>query len=96
MKEKFILDTSIIIDGKVPNLIRKEKPGEVIVPQVVLGELEAQASKGREEGFQGLDELKKVRKICEKQEIKLSFRGERPSIEDIRLAGSGRLDALIR
>ncbi len=96
MKETFVVDTSIIIDGKVPELIKKEKPEKVIVPHVVLDELQAQASKGREEGFLGLDELKKIRRICEKKGIKLSFRGERPSIEDIRLAGSGRLDALIR
>lgn len=96
MKERFVVDTSIIIDGKVPELIKREKPEEVIVPYVVLDELQAQASKGREEGFLGLDELKKIRRVCEEQRIKLSFMGERPSIEDIRLAGSGRLDALIR
>lgn len=96
MTERFVVDTSIIIDGKVPELIKKEKPEEVIVPHVVLDELQAQASKGREEGFLGLDELKKIRRFCEQQGSKLSFRGERPSIEDIRLAGSGRLDALIR
>jgi len=96
MKERFVVDTSIIIDGKVPEIIKEEKAEEVIVPHVVLDELQAQASKGREEGFLGLDELKKIRKVCEEQEIKLSFMGERPSIEDIRLARSGRLDALIR
>jgi ATPase len=96
MKKRFVLDTSIIIDGKIPDLLNKERPQEILVPYVVLDELQAQASKGRDEGFVGLDELKIIRKICEKQGIKLSFVGERPDIEDIKLAGSGRLDALIR
>lgn len=96
MKRKFVLDTSIIIDGKVPNLTRKEKPDEIIVPYVVLDELQAQASKGREEGYVGLEELKEIRKVCRELEIEVNFLGERPNLEDIRLAGSGRLDALIR
>lgn len=41
MKERFVMDTSIIIDGKVPELIEREKPEEVIVPYVVLDELQA-------------------------------------------------------
>jgi ATPase len=96
MKEKFVLDTSIIIDAKMPELIEEGNIMEIVVPCVVLDELQAQASKGREEGFLGLEELKKIRKVCEEKGLKLTFMGERPSIEDIRLARSGRLDALIR
>jgi ATPase len=94
--EKYVVDTSIIIDGTMVELMEKETVKEVIVPYVVLDELQSQASRGREEGFKGLDELKKIRAICEKQEIQLRFVGDRPSGEDIRLAAGGRLDALIR
>jgi len=96
MKEKFVFDTSIIIDRKVPDIIESEKPERVIVPYVVLDELQSQASKGRDEGFVGLEQLKVVRKVCEEQKVELNFEGERPSLSDIKLAGSGRLDALIR
>ncbi|NIM46114.1 MAG: PIN domain-containing protein, partial [Nitrososphaeria archaeon] len=96
MAKTLVVDTSIIIDGKVPGIIEGRKPFEIIVPYVVLDELQAQASKGRDEGFLGLDELKKIRSTCEENEVKVTFTGERPSLEDIRLAGSGRLDALIR
>lgn len=98
MTKRIIPDTSFIIDGKLTELIEKGKLREVeiVIPLAALDELQAQASKGREPGFIGLDELKKVRKLAEKQNIKLRFTGGRPSIEDIRLARSGRIDALIR
>ncbi|MEM5808523.1 MAG: ATPase, T2SS/T4P/T4SS family, partial [Candidatus Aenigmatarchaeota archaeon] len=97
-KLKAVLDTSIIIDAKISQMIEKEelKDVEVIIPYAALDELQAQASKGREPGFIGLDELKRLREICEKRGIKLKFAGERPSLEDIKLAKAGRMDALIR
>jgi ATPase len=91
-----VLDTSIIIDGKVPDLIKERKIKEIIIPYAVLDELQAQASKGREEGFIGLDEVKKIREVCEELGVKLRFTGERPSLDDIKLAKAGRIDALIR
>jgi ATPase len=98
MVEKIVLDSSIIIDRKVSKLVRDEKikDVEIIVPIAVLDELQAQASKGREPGFIGLDELRELREICEKKKIKIRFVGERPSLEDIKLAKAGRIDAIIR
>ncbi|MEM7821348.1 MAG: PINc/VapC family ATPase [Candidatus Aenigmatarchaeota archaeon] len=97
-KLKIVPDTSIIIDGKISELLESErlKEVEIVIPIAVLDELQAQASKGREPGFIGLDELKKIRKICEKKGIKIRFSGERPGIDEIKLAHAGRLDALIR
>ncbi len=97
-KKKIILDTSIIIDGKISQMIEKEelKNVEIIVPYAVLDELQAQASRAREHGFTGLAELKKLRELCSKKGMKLRFTGDRPSIDDIKLAKSGRMDALIR
>jgi ATPase len=98
MALKVVLDSSIIIDRKISELLEEEKlkDVEIIVPIAVLDELQAQASKGREPGFIGLDEIKKIREICEKKNFKIKFAGERPSFEDIKLARSGRIDALIR
>ena len=97
MTQKLIPDTSIIIDGNVPTVIEKGEftDVELIIPHAVLDELQAQASKGREPGFVGLSEIKKLRVFCESKGIKLTFMGERPGFNDIRLARSGRLDALI-
>ncbi|MEM1588784.1 MAG: PINc/VapC family ATPase [Candidatus Bathyarchaeia archaeon] len=95
---KIVPDTSIIIDGKISKLLEEGELNnvEIIIPVAVLDELQAQASKGKETGFIGLNELKKIREICEKKNILIRFSGERPSLEDIKLARSGRLDALIR
>ena len=97
MTRKLIPDTSIIIDGNVPVVIEKEgyTDVEVVIPYAVLDELQAQASKHREPGFVGLEEIKKLRVFCEGKGIKLTFLGERPGFDDIKLARSGRLDALI-
>jgi ATPase len=98
MKEKkFCTDTSSIINGRITQMIKSKKldNSELIVPELVLGELQAQASKGRETGYIGLDEIKKIRKIAKKHKVKLEFLGERQSYEDILLAKSGRIDALI-
>jgi len=96
-KKKICIDTSVAINGKVTELIKSKKldDSEIIIPEVVLGELQAQASKGREVGYIGLEEIKNIRKLAKKHEIKLKFLGERQSYEDIMLAKSGRMDALI-
>jgi len=97
MTSKLVPDTSIIIDGNVPSVIEKGEftDVEVIIPNAVLDELQAQASKRRETGFVGLEEIKKLRTFCESKGIKMIFLGTRPGLDDIRLARSGRLDALI-
>jgi len=98
MTSRIITDSSIIIDGKISELIEKGKLKdiELVIPMAVLDELQAQASKGKEPGFVGLNELKKLRAVCENKKIKIRFTGAKPSLDDIKLAHSGRLDALIR
>lgn len=94
---KFVPDTSTIIEGRVTELIeKKELKGELIIPEFVISELENQANRGKETGFVGLDELKKLRELAPKHGIKLSALGRKPTAEEIKLAGTGRIDALIR
>jgi ATPase len=94
---KIVPDTSAIIHGVLLEELKKiKKKVEVIIPLAALDELQAQASKGREIGFIGLEQLNEVRKVCDKKKIKIRFEGERPSLEDIKLAHSGRIDAMIR
>jgi ATPase len=94
--ELIVPDTSILISRKLTQLIDK---GElkidkirILVPEFVLDELQAQAGKGKEIGFLGLEEIKELRK----RGLKLEFVGRKPTLEEIRLAKSGRIDALIR
>ncbi len=94
--QRLVPDTSAIIDGLLPSIIEeKGSVTEVIVPYAVLDELQAQASKGRDIGHIGLAELKKLRVICESKSVKLTFIGSRPDLDQIKLARSGRLDAII-
>jgi len=93
-----VLDTSIIIDGKISKMIEsgEVRDCEVIIPLASLDELQAQASMNREPGFVGLAEIKKIRELCNGKGVTIRFVGERPSMDDIRLARHGRIDALIK
>ena len=95
--KRICVDTSVIIHGKITELINSKKltKSEILIPQLVMGELQAQAAKGREIGYIGLEEIKKIRQLAKKHKIKINFVGERQSYEDIILAKSGRIDALI-
>ncbi|MFH1229080.1 MAG: PINc/VapC family ATPase [Candidatus Aenigmatarchaeota archaeon] len=96
--KKICVDTSALIHGKITELIEAGKldNSEIIIPELVMGEMQGQTSKGKEVGFIGLEEVKKIRGLIEKHKIKLSLIGERPKYEDILLAKSGRLDAMIQ
>ncbi len=96
---RYVLDTSIIIDGKATAMVEAgeiSSGSTIIVPTAALDELQAQASRNREEGFIGLNELTKLRALSEQNKINFNFTGPRPTIEDIQLARSGRIDAMIR
>ena len=96
--EKIVVDTSIIIDGEITKLVEAGtlKDCEIIIPVAVLDELQAQASQSKDYGFVGLEEIKKIRDLAPKNNITLRFEGERPSMEDIKLARHGRIDAIIK
>jgi ATPase len=98
MNDKFVLDTSVIIDGRVKDIIQDkiEPNSEIIIPIAVLDELQAQASRNKTHGIEGLLEIKKIRDFCEARKTKLVFSGTRPTIEEIRLAKHGRIDAIIK
>ena len=96
--EKIVVDTSIIIDGEITKLIESDnlKDCEIIIPVAVLDELQAQASQNKDYGFVGLEEIRKIRELAATKDIILRFEGERPSMDDIKLARHGRIDAIIK
>ncbi|MFB6203860.1 MAG: PINc/VapC family ATPase [Candidatus Nanohaloarchaea archaeon] len=94
---RIVPDTSIIIDGKLSDLAEEgEIDGEVIISELVIDELENQANTGRETGYQGIDEVEKLRKLSGEKGFEVSFTGRRPSTEEIEMAENGRIDAMIR
>jgi ATPase len=97
--KRYVLDTSIIIDGEITKMIdggQIDTGSEIIIPLAVLDELQSQASSNKEYGFVGLNEIKKIRGQSSMKDISLRFLGERPNIDDIRLAKRGRIDAIIK
>jgi ATPase len=97
--KRYVLDTSIIIDGEITKMIdggQIDTGSEIIIPLAVLDELQSQASSNKEYGFVGLNEIKKIREQSSMKDISLRFLGDRPNIDDIRLAKRGRIDAIIK
>ena len=100
MTEEFCIvpDTSVIIDGRITAKLKagEFKSARVIVAEALISELEAQANRGKEMGFKGLEELKELSDMAKRGEITLEFTGKRPSLEQIKLASGGEIDAMIR
>lgn len=96
---KLVPDTSVVIDGRITSMIKESgeyKGATIIVPEAVIAELEAQANQGREIGFSGLTELQELSKLAEEEIIVLKYEGVRPSLDQVKLASGGEIDALIR
>ncbi len=97
-KKTIVPDTSVLINRKLSELIKNKeiKGSRIIIPRFVIDELQAQASRGKDVGFRGLEEIKSLRESAKKKDISVSLDGRRPSLEEINLAKKGRIDALIR
>lgn len=95
---KIVIDTSIIINGQIIKEVETSslENVEIIIPMAVLDELQSQAAQKKEQGFIGLEEIKKLQNISSKHGISIKFEGKRPSVDDVRLAKRGRIDAIIQ
>ncbi|HIJ97720.1 TPA: Flp pilus assembly complex ATPase component TadA [archaeon] len=97
LNRKTVPDTSVLVSGKVSKLIESgELNGEIVILEAVLSEMENQANKGRATGFEGLDELAKLKELEKAGKIKITFYGNIPTPEEIKAAQFGAIDALIR
>jgi ATPase len=96
MQETYIPDTSVIVDGRFCEFLKEKTPAEVIVPESLISEIEHQANEGKSIGFTGLEELKRLREMCDEGRISLTFTGKRPAEWQIKRAKSGEIDELIR
>ncbi|MEG3225345.1 MAG: ATPase [Methanobacteriales archaeon Met13] len=95
---KIVPDTSVVVDGRITRKVQDDeyKGCEVIIPEAVVSELENQANKGRESGFNGLEELKNLQKLHSDGRIHVRYVGRRPTLDEISLARGGEIDAMIR
>ncbi|WP_136688294.1 PINc/VapC family ATPase [Halorhabdus amylolytica] len=91
-------DTSVIIDGRVSERVVEGEFADatVSVPEAVVGELEAQANEGRQTGWDGLGELKRLADLADEGRIDVEYVGRRPEASEKHAAQEGDVDALIR
>ncbi|WP_406656120.1 PINc/VapC family ATPase [Methanolobus sp. ZRKC2] len=96
--QKIVPDTSSVIDSIISEGVDRGdfKDARIIVPEAVVAELEAQANRGLEIGFEGLEELQRLQDLANKGKIKISFHGTRPNLDQVKLARGGEIDSLIR
>lgn len=91
-------DTSVIIEGVTSKLLHEGtlNPSKIIVHNAVLDELEHQANAGYETGYLGLDEIKRLRELCNERGIPLEFKGPQPGQFEIDHAKDGAIDDMVR
>jgi ATPase len=94
---EIVLDTSVIINGLLKAQIESGnvRNSEIIIPQAVIDELQSQASQKKEQGFLGLQEIKEIQNLSKNFGLEISIQGNHPSLDEIRLAGKGKIDSLI-
>ena len=94
---KIVPDTSIIIDQMLAKLIEDNfENAEVLIPEAVQSEIENHANKRKDIGYNGIDELKKLRSLADEGVIELKYVGRRPQLDEVSLARGGEIDAMIR
>jgi ATPase len=105
---EIVPDTSVVIDGRVSEQVEADADpasdavgegfagGTIVVPEAVVGELEAQANDGRQTGWEGLEELQRLVALDEDGTVDVEYVGRRPDAIEKRDAGEGEIDALIR
>jgi len=83
---KLVPDTSAVINQIISTSLKKKEFAvkEVLIHIALMSELENQANQGKEIGFLGLAEIKRFKELEESKKLKLTFSGERPTIEEIK------------
>ena len=94
---KIVADTSVIINGELIAQIETGsiRSSQIIIPRAVFDELQSQASNKKEQGFIGLEKIKKLNDLSGSFDLEIIVKGHHPSTDDIKFAASGRIDALI-
>ena len=94
---KIVVDTSVIINGQLIAQIESGsiKNSEIIIPQAVFDELQSQASSKKKQGFVGLEKILKLNELSVSYGLSVVLKGTHLSVDDVKLAQSGRIDAII-
>ncbi len=95
---RYVCDTSVIIDGRILELIEKgEVKGEIFVHEASIAEMENQANRKKETGYAGFAVLRKLRELEKAHKVVVTIKGERPAPEQVHEAKrTGQIDFMIR
>ena len=95
---KIVPDTSAIINGIITERVEKGewRGATIIIHRASLSELEYQASRGKESGFVGLEELKRLQELRRRGYVEVVFEGEEVRPDQIATAKNVYVDAQIR
>jgi ATPase len=74
---KIVPDTSVVIDGRLKKFLHENEVEEILLPELVIAEIEYIANKGTRIGITGLEELSEIRKFCLHHDIALTYFGRR-------------------
>ncbi len=98
MAKVYVPDTSAVIDGHTTRLLKSGelRDCEIVVPNLVIAELEHQANLGKDSGFSGLAELRRLKELTDQKEVKLTLVGRGPTSEQLVGAEFGAIDAAVR
>ncbi|MEM3452219.1 MAG: PINc/VapC family ATPase [Candidatus Hadarchaeum sp.] len=83
--KSYVPDTSALMDAHLTRLVKSgELQGcRILVPKVVVAQLEHEAKLGKDSGFSGLAELRRLKQFSEEGKIELELVGDRPTAEVI-------------
>lgn len=74
---KVVPDTSVVIDGRFKKFLLENEIEEIILPELVIAEIEYIANRGTPIGITGLEELNEIREYCLQKGITLTYYGRR-------------------
>ncbi|MFA5412189.1 MAG: ATPase, T2SS/T4P/T4SS family [Candidatus Micrarchaeia archaeon] len=95
---RYVCDTSVIIDGRILELVEKgEVKGEIVIHEASIAEMENQSNMKKETGYAGFAVLRKLREMEKAHGITVLIKGERPTPDEIRGAKrTGQIDFMVR
>ena len=95
--QRIVADTSAIINGQLLAQVEagSVRGAQIIIPQAVFDELQAQAAGRKEQGFAGLEKIRRLKALADGHGLEVVQKGDHPSSDDVLLADGGRIDALI-
>ncbi|RME55143.1 ATPase [Candidatus Woesearchaeota archaeon] len=93
--EKIVPDSSIIIEGKLSELIESKEiqVKEILIHDALISALEHFAYDERSIGYLGLDEIKKLRDLTKDN---LKIKGKKPSFLELKNLSLSYIDSLVR